>query len=220
MKQRSFTLIELLVVIAIIAILAAMLLPALSKAREKARQISCTNIQKQMGLVIFLYADQNDDALPAARPYVGMEYLAWFREGFTIEPSIFSRPNISNGTVGAVPYCPSCLGENGETLYSQADSPVTVNHSSATRAGYGFNIYTGYPSGTGWSSSCVPGSLREWVKPSTTWMLCDSPVEVMQNNWWFGFRHNNQCNATMFDGHVETYPKVSGPLPAGLFKKK
>lgn len=77
MTRRGFTLIELLVVIAIIAILAAILFPVFSRARESARRSSCLNNEKQIGLAFMQYSQDYKETFPASIVPVGNQYFPW-----------------------------------------------------------------------------------------------------------------------------------------------
>ena len=113
--RRGFTLIELLVVIAIIAILAAILFPVFSRAKEKARQSTCTSNLKQLGMGLMMYAQDYDDTLPPA------QFGDWWEHCW----KYITLPYVKN-----------------EGIYSCPSAPANLNRPIGTSP-YGINAYIG-----------------------------------------------------------------------------
>ena len=145
-KTLQFTLIELLVVIAIIAILAAMLLPALAKAREKARQISCTNNMKQCTLAMAMYTGDNDGCYLSNRNTYYLlagsteypAYVFFWNESLAIKDALnlgrSSKANLRKGYSGTYSYCK-------QTLCPSAPSHPGCWHAGQAVCDYCYNFF-------------------------------------------------------------------------------
>ncbi len=206
----GFTLIELLVVIAIIAILAAILFPVFSRAREKARQTSCLSNVKQLSLAITMYTQDYDEMLVPSR------------QGFNGGPlgliwPAFLAPYVRNTQVFV---CPSAKGRSyyAETWDERGRLSIGLNRDTEdrnTNIAYSLSMFE-YPSETITLADSTPGNTGNPEKMRGYQVMADREPDTQSG---VGARHNSGTNVGFLDGHAKWYKASSIwqlSNPAGL----
>ena len=225
MKSR-FTLIELLVVIAIIAILAAMLLPALSAARERARTSNCAGKLKQVGLAMQLYADSNQEWLPPRYTHLAMAANLMCLQGNTNDMTGSTNGNgmimlIYGGYFGDTAMGNNVKLKDAMTMFYQCPSDSTNFYRKADgteqKGNMSYNrIWMSGPGIADYSYTADDVAERERnqltgsANPDNKTMMDITGNFFDQTNWGKAGstpNHVNGANLLALDGHVNSATK-------------